>query len=89
MSYSWCPQQGTLQYNNTTIRCRERYRDGCMQLVYCCAISSHVMLFAGLQAEHAANRKQFGATIDSFGTIQEKISRMVILQYVTEVVHHK
>lgn len=34
--------------------------------------------------EHASSRKQFGQNLESFGTIQEKISRMTILQYVTE-----
>ena len=35
--------------------------------------------------EHASNRTQFGRRIDSFGTIQEKLARMSISQYVTEV----
>lgn len=35
--------------------------------------------------EHASNRTQFGRRIDSFGTIQEKLARMSIAQYVTEV----
>ena len=34
--------------------------------------------------EHATQRVQFGKTIANYGTIQEKISRMAILQYVTE-----
>jgi len=34
--------------------------------------------------DFAANRPQFGKTIDNFGAIQEKISRMVMKQYVTE-----
>ena len=35
--------------------------------------------------EHASARIQFGRRIDSFGMIQEKIARMTIAQYVTEV----
>lgn len=35
--------------------------------------------------EHASARVQFGRRIDSFGTIQEKIARMAIAHYVTEV----
>ncbi|XP_074657519.1 very long-chain specific acyl-CoA dehydrogenase, mitochondrial-like [Tubulanus polymorphus] len=34
--------------------------------------------------DHASQRVQFGQKIDSFGTIQEKISRMVLKHYVTE-----
>ncbi|KAK6195102.1 hypothetical protein SNE40_000594 [Patella caerulea] len=34
--------------------------------------------------EHASTRTQFGQKIDSFGSIQEKIARMTLLQYVTE-----
>ncbi|XP_018571262.1 very long-chain specific acyl-CoA dehydrogenase, mitochondrial [Anoplophora glabripennis] len=34
--------------------------------------------------EFATQRKQFGQRIDNFGTIQEKIARMAMLQYVTE-----
>lgn len=34
--------------------------------------------------EHAGTRIQFGQKLKSFGTIQEKISRMVIKQFVTE-----
>ncbi|CAG9855486.1 unnamed protein product [Phyllotreta striolata] len=34
--------------------------------------------------EFATQRKQFGERIDSFGSIQEKIARMSMLQYVTE-----
>ena len=33
---------------------------------------------------HATQRVQFGARIDSFGTIQEKLARMAMLHYVTE-----
>ena len=35
--------------------------------------------------DFAANRPQFGKTIDNFGAIQEKIARMTMKQYVTEV----
>uniref|UniRef100_U3EGB3 Very long-chain specific acyl-CoA dehydrogenase, mitochondrial n=1 Tax=Callithrix jacchus TaxID=9483 RepID=U3EGB3_CALJA len=34
--------------------------------------------------DHAANRTQFGEKIHNFGLIQEKLARMVMLQYVTE-----
>ncbi|XP_077204052.1 very long-chain specific acyl-CoA dehydrogenase, mitochondrial-like isoform X4 [Paroedura picta] len=34
--------------------------------------------------EHAANRKQFGRAISSYGAIQEKLARMAMLLYVTE-----
>jgi hypothetical protein len=37
------------------------------------------------QIEHASQRTQFGRKISSYGAIQEKIARMVIAQYVTEV----
>ncbi|GBP48510.1 Very long-chain specific acyl-CoA dehydrogenase, mitochondrial [Eumeta japonica] len=35
-------------------------------------------------AQHAATRRQFGKTLAEFGTIQEKLARMAVLQYVTE-----
>lgn len=35
--------------------------------------------------DHAANRTQFGEKIHNFGLIQEKLARMAMLQYVTEV----
>ncbi|XP_030609603.1 very long-chain specific acyl-CoA dehydrogenase, mitochondrial [Archocentrus centrarchus] len=34
--------------------------------------------------DHAANRTQFGNKIHNYGTIQEKVARMTVLQYVTE-----
>uniref|UniRef100_A0A2I3TIT7 Very long-chain specific acyl-CoA dehydrogenase, mitochondrial n=1 Tax=Pan troglodytes TaxID=9598 RepID=A0A2I3TIT7_PANTR len=34
--------------------------------------------------DHATNRTQFGEKIHNFGLIQEKLARMVMLQYVTE-----
>ncbi|XP_060098778.1 very long-chain specific acyl-CoA dehydrogenase, mitochondrial-like [Heteronotia binoei] len=34
--------------------------------------------------DHAANRKQFGSPISSYGAIQEKVARMAMLLYVTE-----
>ncbi|KMQ95777.1 very long-chain specific acyl- mitochondrial [Lasius niger] len=33
---------------------------------------------------HATQRVQFGRTLDNYGTIQEKLARMAILQYITE-----
>jgi len=35
--------------------------------------------------EHCSGRVQFGRRIDSFGTIQEKLARMAMSQYITEV----
>ena len=35
--------------------------------------------------EHATTRVQFGRKLETFGTIQEKIARMVIAHYVCEV----
>jgi len=35
--------------------------------------------------EHASTRNQFGRRIDSFGTIQEKLARMAMAHYITEV----
>ncbi|XP_001984148.2 very long-chain specific acyl-CoA dehydrogenase, mitochondrial [Drosophila grimshawi] len=37
-----------------------------------------------IATEHANNRVQFGQKIKTFGTIQEKLARMNILQYATE-----
>lgn len=34
--------------------------------------------------DFATQRKQFGKTIDNYGSIQEKLGRMATLQYVTE-----
>lgn len=34
--------------------------------------------------DHAKQRVQFGKTIESYGTIQEKLARMSMLQYVTQ-----
>ncbi|XP_070538054.1 very long-chain specific acyl-CoA dehydrogenase, mitochondrial-like [Ptychodera flava] len=34
--------------------------------------------------DHAANRTQFGSTIDKYGAIQEKIARMAMKEYVCE-----
>jgi very long chain acyl-CoA dehydrogenase len=36
--------------------------------------------------EHAIQRVQFGRTIDNYGTIQEKLARMSMLQYITQSV---
>ncbi|XP_053161599.1 very long-chain specific acyl-CoA dehydrogenase, mitochondrial-like isoform X2 [Hemicordylus capensis] len=38
----------------------------------------------GKAVQHAANRKQFGSSLASFGAIQEKLARMAMLLYVTE-----
>lgn len=44
-----------------------------------------LILFYFTQVDHAANRTQFGNKIHNYGAIQEKIARMAMLQYVTEV----
>jgi very long chain acyl-CoA dehydrogenase len=36
--------------------------------------------------EHATNRNQFGKQIIHYGSVQEKLARMAMLQYVTEVI---
>ena len=46
---------------------------------------SHFKLHTCAQVDHAGNRTQFGRRIDSFGAIQEKIARMSMVQFVTEV----
>lgn len=38
------------------------------------------------QADHAANRVQFGSKLEKYGVIQEKLARMAMCQYVTEVI---
>ncbi|KAJ3584893.1 hypothetical protein NHX12_013616, partial [Muraenolepis orangiensis] len=35
--------------------------------------------------DHAANRTQFGSKIHAYGAIQEKLARMAMMQYVTEI----
>ena len=35
--------------------------------------------------EHATSRTQFGKKIENYGSIQEKIARLAIRQYITEV----
>ena len=37
------------------------------------------------QVEHATTRVQFGSKLESYGVVKEKIARMALLQYVTEV----
>lgn len=37
-----------------------------------------------MQVEFGSQRKQFGDLISNYGAIQEKIGRMVMMQYVTE-----
>lgn len=44
------------------------------------------LLFSSVhQVDHAANRTQFGNKIHNYGAIQEKVARMAVLHYVTEV----
>ena len=40
------------------------------------------------QVEHATTRVQFGNKMETYGTVQGKIARMALLQYVTEVRVH-
>ena len=50
------------------------------------AALSGTMKFAIRKAvDHATNRNQFGKHIINYGTIQEKLARMAMVQYVTEV----
>ena len=44
-----------------------------------------IFMFVFIQTDFAVNRTQFGDKISQYGTIQEKIARMNVLQYVTEV----
>ena len=37
------------------------------------------------QTEHVTNRVQFGSKLQEYGSVQEKVARMAVLQYVTEV----
>ncbi len=39
------------------------------------------------QVDHASTRVQFGSKLETYGQVQEKIARMALLQYVTEVCH--
>lgn len=38
-----------------------------------------------VQVEHATTRVQFGSKLETYGMVQDKIARMALLQYVTEV----
>ena len=42
-------------------------------------------MFARLKVDHARERSQFGDKLENYGTIQEKIARMMMQHYVTEV----
>ena len=42
-------------------------------------------MYFHFKTDFAVNRTQFGDKISQYGTIQEKIARMNILHYVTEV----
>lgn len=48
-------------------------------------LHSHEWDTCAFQVDHATNRTQFGDKIHNYGMIQEKLARMAILQYVTEV----
>lgn len=48
------------------------------------ALSGTMKAVIKLAVEHATNRNQFGKTIVNYGTIQEKLARMAMVQYVTE-----
>ena len=44
-----------------------------------------IPILSSIQVEHATTRVQFGDKLKSFGVIQEKLARMAMMQYVTEV----
>ncbi|XP_041841494.1 very long-chain specific acyl-CoA dehydrogenase, mitochondrial [Melanotaenia boesemani] len=48
------------------------------------ALSGTMKGVIGKAVDHAANRTQFGNKIHTYGSIQEKMARMTMLQYVTE-----
>jgi len=48
------------------------------------ALSGTMKYSIKMAVEHATNRNQFGKHIINYGTIQEKLARMAMLQYVTE-----
>ncbi|XP_043263865.1 very long-chain specific acyl-CoA dehydrogenase, mitochondrial [Colletes gigas] len=48
------------------------------------ALSGTMRLCIKKAVEHATQRVQFGRTIDNYGSIQEKLGRMAMLQYITE-----
>ena len=50
-----------------------------------CVCANYGYCVLGHQVEHAGSRTQFGRKIDSFGAIQEKIARMAMVQFATEV----
>ena len=45
-----------------------------------------ILKFSLLKADHAGSRVQFGSKLEKFGVIQEKLARMAMCQYVTEVI---
>lgn len=49
-----------------------------------CCMSGVMRACIKKATDHATARTQFGQRIDSYGTIQEKLARMQMLQYVTE-----
>lgn len=48
------------------------------------ALSGNMRYCIKRTIEHATQRVQFGRTLDNYGSIQEKIARMAMLQYITE-----
>ncbi|XP_028986683.1 very long-chain specific acyl-CoA dehydrogenase, mitochondrial [Betta splendens] len=48
------------------------------------ALSGTMKAVIAKAVDHAANRTQFGSKIHTYGTIQEKLARMALMQYVTE-----
>ncbi|XP_077970598.1 very long-chain specific acyl-CoA dehydrogenase, mitochondrial-like [Styela clava] len=50
----------------------------------CAGLSGTMQTMIYRAAEHASNRTQFGSKIHEYGTIQEKLARMQMMQYVTE-----
>ena len=56
-----------------------------MAQIICIVQMLLLFFFFIYQADHAASRVQFGQKLEEFGVIQEKLARMAMLQYVTEV----
>lgn len=48
------------------------------------ALSGTMRYCINKAVNHSTQRVQFGRTLDNYGTIQEKIARMAMLQYITE-----
>ena len=55
-------------------------------MVLCAGRTAECWLYRDfVQVEHATTRVQFGSKLETYGMVQDKIARMALLQYVTEV----